>query len=46
MEIKKGEFLGTISKSYSTDGRVLLKFNPDYIEDIKKKEALIQLFNK
>ena len=28
MEIEKGEFIGTLSKTYGTDGRILLKFDP------------------
>ena len=41
MEILKGEFLGTISKTFGKNGEVLLKFNPEYYEVLKKLESIL-----
>ncbi|MBN2521429.1 MAG: hypothetical protein JXB17_13025 [Bacteroidales bacterium] len=47
MEIEKGEFLGTLSKTFGKEGQMLLKFNPDYSEALKKTElVLIEINNK
>jgi len=41
MEITKGKFLGTISKTFGKNGEILLKFNPEYFEVLKKTESVL-----
>ena len=41
MTINKGELIGSLSKTYGTDGRIILKFNPEYFESLKKTELVL-----
>lgn len=41
MKIKSGEFIGTLSKSFGNDGRVLLKHVQGFSDRLKKMELVI-----
>ncbi len=40
MILEKGPFVGTLSKTHGTDGTLILKFDPDFIDILKELELV------